>query len=740
MATRVTIIKQPLYGTVVWTGQNFVYTPNTGFAGKDYYVFTETDGITARTTTNYVDTVNTAPVANNVTLTANATDVVTINVNNYISDVDELVAPLKLINISPVNYGKAYINGNNIVYTSNGYNSEENFTYTISDGQYKATANVKITTINGADTVIPTAILDSVDEIQQTSTIISGKSANWDSFYTFISGKSANWNQIDNVRYDSASTIVESNSSNWVQMADAKSSYDSATTVVSSNSANWGNVVNKINELNTTVSVNSSKWDQSSSVVQGNSGSWSSNYSSLTGLSSDYYQNKPTWNSLDTFVKSNSASWDKTELTNNISSNSGEWESSYTVVSQNSAKWDTSAQDISALKDTYDTKFQDWTQAHTVVSSNSAVNWNSQQLRSAIQPNSANWDSTYNTLTASSADWSSNYNLISSLSTSFITKSANWDSTYTTVNVNSGNWEAVYTNFTSNSSKWLYGASDINFTTNNLTAFGNVIVAGSLSAAGGVTETSTSIVSTSAFDVVNIGSTTALNVTKTQSAGAIATFSIGGSPVLYVSPSGAVGINTSFVDPNIALTVVGDISASGTVYGAVPPEYAVFQSNSAKYEASNTYFSTLCGLLTSKPSYDNSVTYVGGVSANLNTFLTLSAPLYNSAYTVVTGQSANNATSFTTLQTVSSKFGTDTVYRSVSGNYENAFNYISATSAAWITNNPKFTSLSASVLTSGNVYLTNAVLTSFTTPITASEDFLSISVNGQNRLVQLWNS
>lgn len=740
MATRVTIIKQPLYGTVVWTGQNFVYTPNVGFAGKDYYVYTETDGLTAKTTTNYVDTVNTAPVANNVTLTANATDVVTINVNNYINDPDGLVAPLKLISLSPTNYGKAYIDGNTVVYNSNGYNSEENFTYTISDGQYKATAAIKLTIINGADTVIPNYILDSVSNVQETTTIISGKSATWDTFYTFISSNSAGWNQIDGTRYNNSATQVETNSAAWIEMANAKPSYDSATTVVSSNSAGWENVDNKINELNTTVSSNSAKWDGSSTVLQDNSASWSTNYNTLTSLSSDYYQNKSNWDSLDTFVKNTSASWDKTNLTNTVSTNSAQWQNSYTLLTQNSAKWDTSSQDISSLKNTYDTKFQDWTSAYTTVLQNSAVNWNSLELRNAVQPYSADWNNTYTTLTSYSGNWDSNYSLISSLSTSYVTKSANWDNTYTVVNNNSANWDVVYNNFTSNSAKWLYGASDISFVTKNLTAYGDVVVAGSLSAAGGITETSTSIVSTSAFDVVNIGITTALNVTKTQSAGAIASFNIGGNPVLYVSPSGAVGINTSSVNPSIALTVVGDISASGTVYGAVPPEYSVFESNSAKYEASNTYFSTLCGLLTSKPSYDSAVTYVGGVSAGLNTFLTLSAPLYNSAYTVVTGQSANNAASFTSLQTVSSKFGTDTVYRSVSGNYETAYSYITATSAAWTTNNPKFTSLSAGSLSAGNVYLTNAVLTTFSTPITATQNFLSITINGQNRLVQLWNS
>jgi hypothetical protein len=871
MPIRVTINKEPLYGKVFWDGNNFVYTPDAGFSGKDYYVYTISDGTTNTTNINYVDSVNTAPLASNISLTALASDTVRINVNDYISDTDNLVGPLKLIEISPTTFGTSFIDQNYIVYQSRGYNSTEIFKYTVSDGQYTASGNVNIKIINGADTTVPQNILDDLSDLTVGLNIFSNASANWDSSYTLLCAKSASWNQIDTSRFNNVATTVENNSANWNQVAIEKPSYDAARNIVISTSASWNDVRDKITTVTNIFSANSGKWNDSETILQTNSADWITNVSNVSSLSSDYYFNKPIWNSAVNTVSSLSSSWDKTNLTNTIYSNSANWESSYTLLCSNSAEWDSSVTEINSLNNTYNTKFSDWNSALTTVTNNSAVNWDNTNLLNTISTGSANWDNGYTILSTSSADWENNYTVLNDLSTSYVSKSGNWDSAYTTVNTysadwdkssivsflssNSGNWEIAYTtvntysadwnnnvslvsglstsfanssgnwestynticansakwdyttvsskientsanwdtsytlvcansttwnsvssvygkydvayntltgtsanwqnSFTvltgnsakwsdtyttvqSNSSKWLTGGGDVNLLANNLTISGNAVIVGNLTAQGGISQTTTSVVSTSAFDVVNIGDTNALQVTKTQTTGAIATFNSGASPVLYISPLNKVGINTD--SPNEALTVVGNISASGTIYGTVPAEYTVFKNNSARYEASDTYFSTLCGLLTSKPSYDSAFSFVSGISSNLNNFVNLSAPLYNAAYSVVTAQSANNNSSYNTLCSISASFGIDTQFRANSANYTTAYNYVSSTSAAWVTNNPTFTTLKTTTLTSGNVYLTNALLTSISTPVTASEEFLSIKVNGQDVLVQLWNA
>jgi len=871
MPIRVTINKEPLYGKVFWDGNNFVYTPDAGFSGKDYYVYTISDGLVNTTNINYVDSVNTAPLASNISLTALASDTVRINVDDYITDTDNLVGPLKLVEISPTSYGDSYIDQNYIVYQSRGYNSNEIFKYTVSDGQYTASANVNILITNGADTTVPQNILDDISNIVADLNIFSDASANWDSSYTLLCAKSASWNQIDTTRFNNAATLVENNSAAWNEVAIQKPSYDAARNIVYSASASWNDVRDKITTITNIFSANSSNWNDSETVLQTNSADWISNVANVSALSSDYYINKPTWDSAVNTVYSLSSSWDKTALTNLISSNSGDWESSYTLLCAHSAEWDSSVTKIETLEGIYNTKFSDWNSTFTTVTDNSASNWDNTNLSNAVSTGSANWNIAYNTVSSSSAEWNTNYNTLTALSTSYVSKSGNWDSAYTTVSANSaswdksavvsflsansGNWDTsyttvcansavwnnnssvvsalstdfssfsanwestynticansaswdyttvsskientsanwntsytlvcansttwnsvssvygkydvayntltgasgnwqntftvltgnsakwndTYTNVQTNSSKWLTGGGDVNLLASNLTISGNAVIVGSLTAQGGISQTNTSVVSTSAFNVVNIGNTNALEVSKTQTTGAIATFNSGGSPVLYISPLNKVGINTS--SPNEALTVVGNISASGTIYGTVPPEYTVFKNNSARYEASDTYFSTLCGLLTSKPSYDSAFSFVSGISSNLNNFVNLSAPLYNAAYSVVTAQSANNNSSYNTLCTISASFGIDTQFRANSANYATAYNYVSATSGAWVTNNPTFNSVKTGTLTSGNITLTGAVLTSFSTPVTASEQFLSINVNGEDLLVQLWNA
>ena len=80
MANTVTIIKQPLYGTVVWNGANFVYTPHVQFVGRDFYIYTLDDGEgDVQTFTNYTDTANIAISARNIFVTTDANELLTIN-------------------------------------------------------------------------------------------------------------------------------------------------------------------------------------------------------------------------------------------------------------------------------------------------------------------------------------------------------------------------------------------------------------------------------------------------------------------------------------------------------------------------------------------------------------------------------------------------------------------------------------------------------------------------------------
>lgn len=99
---------------------------------------------------------------------------------------------------------------------------------------------------------------------------------------------------------------------------------------------------------------------------------------------------------------------------------------------------------------------------------------------------------------------------------------------------------------------------------------GNVVIDGSLVATGSATFVNTVFTTTSALCVVNVGTGPAL-VVKQEGEQAVAAFYDHESTIgLWVdgtaSRPGYVGIKTT--TPNEALTVVGNISATGQVYGA----------------------------------------------------------------------------------------------------------------------------------------------------------------------------
>lgn len=162
--------------------------------------------------------------------------------------------------------------------------------------------------------------------------------------------------------------------------------------------------------------------------------------------------------------------------------------------------------------------------------------------------------------------------------------SASWVSTTTTVNSNSANWDSVYNTFKSTSASPSFDTITVTYssvlgnvvgigtvvpdTTKALHVSGDVLIQGNLSANGTLTFTNTIFNTTSALSVLNTGTGPALVVTQTGEE-AVAAFYDEGNIALYIdgktATAGNVGVGTE--TPNVKLTVVGDISATGTIYG-----------------------------------------------------------------------------------------------------------------------------------------------------------------------------
>jgi len=144
---------------------------------------------------------------------------------------------------------------------------------------------------------------------------------------------------------------------------------------------------------------------------------------------------------------------------------------------------------------------------------------------------------------------------------------------------------------------------------NNISADGNLTVTGNLSVFGASTVIETLVTVASAFAITNPGSGPALTVTQTGS-NDIATFYDDSNVALIIKDLGNVGINTA--NPNEKLTVSGNISALGNIYGSGTLE--IGSGATASLYVGNG----VVGVNTETPN--QAFTVVGSVSATQNVY------------------------------------------------------------------------------------------------------------------------
>lgn len=158
----------PTNGTVVKTGNTFIYTPTTDFNGSDSFEYTLSDGkLTSIGTVNITVNANGVPVATTDTVTV-AFNTASAAISVLANDTDPEGSDLTLTgNTNPAN-GTLTITGNTFVYTPNtDFTGTDSFTYTISDGTLTTEGTVNITVNENA---APTAVADAVTTAFNTAT------------------------------------------------------------------------------------------------------------------------------------------------------------------------------------------------------------------------------------------------------------------------------------------------------------------------------------------------------------------------------------------------------------------------------------------------------------------------------------------------------------------------------------------------------------------------------------------
>jgi len=158
----------------------------------------------------------------------------------------------------------------------------------------------------------------------------------------------------------------------------------------------------------------------------------------------------------------------------------------------------------------------------------------------------------------------------------------------------------------------LTGGLDVNEVdvTGNASVGGNLTVTGNLSVLGTQTVINTQTINISGtstqIDVVNNGTATGITVNQTGSQD-VAEFKDDGATALIIKDGGNVGIGTA--TPNEKLTISGNVSASGTIYGASGLEIADNGGVSTLYVESGKV-----GINTETPNEE--LTVVGSISAS----------------------------------------------------------------------------------------------------------------------------
>lgn len=452
------------------------------------------------------------------------------------------------------------------------------------------------------------------------TTFVSDNSANWSNVYTNVNSNSATYATRTYVHTNflpvTGGTVTGNITAtayygDGSQLTGIVAGDTAATNLVRSASGNWSGVY-------TTVNTNSANWNSTRTTVNTNSANWSNVYTAYNSASGSY--------ATKSYVHSNFLPLTGGSVTNGLSAEHlialssfaaigfGALEDTPTfyvgvsVVGINTEYPNealTVVGNISATGNIYSADTEVWNGTNTTVSTNSS-NWGNAYTN--VNSNSANWNGVRTTVNTNSAKWENVYTSVNS-------NSANWNGARTTVNTNSAKWENVYTNVNSNSASWqsvytsYLGASGtyVSYTylhTNFLPLTGGNIV-GNISATkfygdgseltgivAGDTEATTlvrtnssnwneaytaysgasSSYATKDYTHANFlplsggtltGTLTGTNVLLTG------TLEISGSdpeiPALYVSNNGEIGVNTKL--PNHAVTVIGSISATGTLYG-----------------------------------------------------------------------------------------------------------------------------------------------------------------------------
>ena len=485
------------------------------------------------------------------------------------------------------------------------------------------------------------------------------------------------WNDIINT-YNTI--ILSANSLNDIY--NNKGNYDNLYNILCSNSGTWFNKVNLLTSISSIIYNSYSKWNANNqSIIDGD---W---------VNSSYYYNK-----LDDAVSKNNILFN--DLFTTIQENSGKWASksffdiltavsywdntyNYTITANKANVWTNNTNNLTSISSIFYKNGDLLNDLNYGIQENLNT-WNNKTGSTVLTGNSANWNNSYNTVCSYSGGWSFNeLDTYKSIYTYVNQNSSKLNDVLNVVNDKKDSWINYGLDLSALSSQFLTGSNGISFSANNLIVFNDTYIRGNLSALGGKIRVDTTLQTTSGFYINNSNNDSAVVIDKIGG-GAILNLNTLSSSVLYVKANPkTVGINlSSIIDTingvsNIALTVSGNISASGYVYPF--PEYVTrFAGVSTAYETTYTYVTSTSSainlfIVNDKPKYDSVVKYV--IDGNIDTFSTITIPYYNNNLIAINTYSGRIPQINNYISLYGNVLDIDNLFSSNSSKYEESYDY-----------------------------------------------------------------
>lgn len=469
----VVILKQPLYGTITWNGNDFDYVPNQGFSSNDVYIYSKSINGSNRVFTQYVNPSNTPPVAKTVAITADAFHTKEFSISDIITDTTQPFGDLTIVSVEGAKYGIVSTDGSKIYYNSNSFNNIENLTYTVSDKQFTTSGTITLSVVNGYDR--PVVVINPLTRMYEYRTRLTAcmyLSTYWTGASDVLDTYGAFWDSIDTVRYGNFCDVVLSGYYIWNPVYNSSARYDDKNTVLVSYSAVWDSSSIEYYIYKDPINEGVDRWNSEYSILTSNSGQWDDMISNFDNLTSAISSNQENYNNAYVTTQTYSGNiWDSTEL-NAFSANYVDtYNNLYDVVFNDNELWTGSITQYQEISTNVITLTSHIDETHNNVFSNSSYSWDTTELNSISSTYFNQLDNIYTVLTASSSEWNdaissfsilssdinvtfddikNTTNLISSISVSV------WDTSelYTNISSYSGSWDETYVNLIENYGIW----------------------------------------------------------------------------------------------------------------------------------------------------------------------------------------------------------------------------------------------------------------------------------------------